>query len=71
MPNSKHPKPWTVQEVRYVEVSLSDLTTRHLHIEFEHGIRIVVASEDQLPLAAQLIEHLRQQANGKQTGGRA
>ena len=69
MPNSKHSKPWPVQDVRYVEVALSNLTTRHLHVEFDHGIRIVVASEDQLTLAAQLIAHLREQANREQSGG--
>lgn len=71
MPKSKHPKPWPVQDVHYVEVNLSDLTTRHLHIEFDHGVRIVVANEEQLPLAAQLIEYLRRQANHTQSGGRA
>ena len=71
MPKSKHPKPWPIQDVRYVEVALSKLSTRHLHIEFDHGIRIVVADEKQIPLAAQLIEHLRRQANLTQKGGRA
>ena len=60
-----------MKDVRYVEVSLSELTTRHLHIEFVHGIRIVIASDHQIPLAAQLIEHLRQQANSIQSGGQA
>ena len=71
MPHSKHSKHWAVQDVRYVEVALADLTTRHLHIEFDTGIRIVVACDEQIPLAAKLIENLRQQANLAQTGGRA
>ena len=71
MPKARRPKPWPVKEVRYVEVSLANLTTRHLHIEFDHGIRIVVANEGQLPLAAQLIEHLRSEANSARNGGRA
>ena len=69
MSQSKHSKPWPVQDVRYVEVNLSEFTTRHLHIEFEHGIRIIVANEKQIPLAAQLIEFLRTQVNLTQRGG--
>ncbi|WP_411844978.1 hypothetical protein AAFN60_07780 [Roseibacillus persicicus] len=71
MPKAKHPKPWPVKDVHYVEVSLTDLTTRHLHIEFDHGIRIVVANESQLTLATQLIAHLRREANSTGKGGRA
>jgi hypothetical protein len=71
MPQSKHPKTWPVQDVRYVEVALADVTTRYLHIEFDHGIRIVVADKEQLPLAVQLIEQLRQQENLSREGGRA
>ncbi|MFC0017460.1 hypothetical protein [Roseibacillus persicicus] len=50
-------KPWPVKDVRYVEVAPTGLTTRHLHIEFDHGIRIVVVNENQL------IGHLRREAN--------
>ena len=71
MPKLKCPKPWPVKDVRYIEVSLADLTTRHLHIEFDHGIRIVVPNEDLLPLAAQLIERLRFEANSARNGVRA
>ena len=71
MPKLKRQKTWPVKDVCYVEVSLADLTTRHLHIEFDHGIRIVVPNEDQLPLAAQLIEQLRHQANSVGNGVRA
>jgi len=71
MPKTMHSQSWPVQDVRYVEVALADLTTRHLHIEFDHGIRVVVACEEQLPLAVRLIEQLRQQSNPSQEGGRA
>ena len=70
MPKPKRPKSWPVKDVRCVEVSLADLTTRHLHVEFDHGIRIVVSNEDQLPLSAQLIESLRREANSTRNGGR-
>ena len=71
MSQSKHPKSWPVQDVRYVEVNLSELTTRHLYIEFDNGIRIVVASDDQIPLAAKLIGNLRKLANSTSSGGRS
>ena len=71
MPKPKRPKSWPAKDVRYVEVSLADLTTRHLHVEFDHGIRIVVSNADQLPLSAQLIEFLRREANSARNGGRA
>ena len=70
MPKLKRQKTWPVKDVCYVEVSLADLTTRHLHAEFDHGIRIVVANEGNLPLAARLIEHLRREANSTRNGGR-
>ena len=70
MPKPKRPKSWPAKDVRYVELSLADLTTRHLHVEFDHGIRIVVSNEDQLPLATQLIESLRREANSARNGGR-
>ena len=70
MPKPKRPKSWPAKDARYVEVSLADLTTRHLHVEFGHGIRIVVSNEDQLPLSAQLIEFLRREANSARNGGR-
>ncbi len=68
---SKQPeaKPWPVQEVCYVEVALSEVTTRHLHIEFDHGIRIVVTNEGQLPLAAKLITFLRKASKSSSKGG--
>ena len=53
MPKPKRPKSWPVKDVRYVEVSLADLTTRHLHVEFDHGIRIAVSNEGQLSLERQ------------------
>ena len=71
MPKPKRPKSWPAKDVRYVEVSLADLTTRHLHVEFDHGIRIVVSNADQLPLSAQLIEFLRRETNSARNGGRA
>ena len=70
MPKSKRSKPWPVQDVRYVEVALTELTTRHLHVEFDHGIRIVVANKDQLPLAARLIEQLRQEVRSNNTAAK-
>ena len=71
MPKSKLPKSWSVKDVCYVEVALAEVTTRHLHIEFDHGIRIVVADAEQLPLAVRLIEQLRRETNPVRKGGHA
>ncbi len=71
MPKSKQPKSWPVKDVRYVEVAFTELATRQLHIEFDHGIRIVVADAEQIPLAVGLIEQLRHRANAVRNGGRA
>ncbi len=51
--------PWRVAEVTFVEIEISHPTDRQLRVEFECGLRIVIASEGQIPLAARLIETLR------------
>ena len=70
MSKKTEPKPWPVDDVRYVEVALSEVSTRHLHVEFAHGIRVVVPQESQLPLAAKLIEFLRWEASRSRKEGR-
>ena len=41
IPKNPKTKPWQVKDVRNLEVALSEVTTCHLHIEFDHSIRIV------------------------------
>lgn len=69
MSKQREAKPWPVQDVRYVEVALSEVTTRHLHVEFDQGVRIVVANEEQFPLAAKLITFLRKASKSSGKGG--
>lgn len=52
-------KPWRVADVTFVEIEISHPTDRQLRVEFECGLRIVIADESQIPLAARLIDTLR------------
>lgn len=60
-------KPWRVADVTFVEIEISHPTDRQLRVEFECGLRIVIAEERQIPLAARLIDTLRA---GKEGGPR-
>lgn len=53
------PKPWRVADVTFVEIEISHRTDRQMRVEFECGLRIVIAEDSQIPLAARLIETLR------------
>ncbi len=56
--NHSKDKTWAVRDIRFVEVALT-ATTQHMHIEFSHGIRVVIADRSQIDLASELIEYLR------------
>jgi len=53
------PKPWRVADVTFVEIEITHRTDRQLRVEFECGLRVVIADDSQIPLAARLIETLR------------
>ena len=53
------PKPWRVADVTFVEIEITHRTERQMRVEFECGLRIVIAADSQIPLAARLIETLR------------
>lgn len=53
------PKPWRVADVTFVEIEISHRTDTQLRVEFDCGLRVVIADECQIPLAARLIETLR------------
>ena len=53
------PKPWRVADVTFVEIEISHRTDRQMRVEFECGLRVVIADDSQVPLAARLIETLR------------
>jgi hypothetical protein len=53
------PKPWRVADVTFVEIEITHRTDTQMRIEFECGLRVVIADGSQIPLAARLIETLR------------
>ena len=53
------PKPWRVADVTFVEIEITHRTERQMRVEFDCGLRIVIAEDSQIPLAARLIETLR------------
>jgi len=53
------PKTWPVADALFVEVEIRHPRERRMRIHFEGGPRLVIGSSDQIPLAAELIAHLR------------
>ena len=50
---------WQAAEISFVEIELGCPTDRQLRIEFQSGIRLIIADDSQLPLAAKLIHFIR------------
>jgi hypothetical protein len=50
---------WKAAEITFVEIELSHPTDRQLRIEFQSGVRLIIAEDNQLPLAAKLIHFIR------------
>ncbi len=59
MPSKTIRKPWRVADVTFVEIEIAHRTDTQLRVEFDCGLRVVIADERQIPLAARLIETLR------------
>jgi len=58
--DKNHPsKVWKVAEATFIEVELAQPTDRQLRIEFNNGVRLAIAHDSQLPLAAKLIDLIR------------
>ena len=53
------PTPWRVADVTFIEIEITHPTDRQMRVEFECGLRVVIADDSQIPLAARLIEALR------------
>ena len=68
MPKSKSSIPWSVADAMFVEVEIAHPRERQMHLVFDHGPRLVISHPEQVPLAAELIIHLRQ-AERAQKGG--
>ncbi len=50
---------WKAAEVTFVEVELGRPTDHQLRIEFNCGVRLIIADDSQFPLAAKLIHFIR------------
>jgi hypothetical protein len=59
MPRRSNSKPWRVASVSFVQVRIEHPTERQMRIEFDDRVTLVIARADQIPLAARLIEVLR------------
>ncbi|MEO7101162.1 MAG: hypothetical protein ABI162_17550 [Luteolibacter sp.] len=53
------PRPWRVADVTFIEIEIAHRTDTQMRVEFECGLRVVIADERQIPLAASLIATLR------------
>lgn len=60
------PKPWRVADVTFVEIEIIHRSDRQMRVEFECGLRVIIADDSQVPLAARLIETLRREKEGLQ-----
>jgi hypothetical protein len=56
---SSNPSPARCAEVRFAEVDFPSVIQSRLVIEYTDGLKIIVASQDDLHLAAELIAELR------------
>jgi hypothetical protein len=52
-------KVWKAAEVTFIEAELGHPSDRQLRIEFESGVRLIIADDSQFPLAAKLIHFIR------------
>ena len=59
MSHNTIPEPWRVADVTFVEIEITHRSDTQMRIEFECGLRVVIADESQIPLAARLVETLR------------
>ena len=59
MKKSHSSKIWKASEVTFVEVELGRPSDHQLRIEFNCGVRLIIADDSQFPLAAKLIHFIR------------
>ena len=73
MPKIKSTKPWPLADALFVEVEITHPTQCQMHLIFQNGVRLVIADDCQLPLAAQLIAELRkiERRQSRREGGRS
>ncbi len=59
MPRRSQSQPWRVADVSFVQVRIEQPHERQMRVEFDGRVTLVIAREDQIPLASRLIEALR------------
>ena len=59
MPRRSNSKPWRVADVTFVQVRIEQPHERQMRIEFDDRVSLVIARPEQIPLAARLIEVIR------------
>ncbi len=64
MSTSSNPLPWPVADVTFVRIRIEHPHRRQMRVEFDRGVTLVITDAEQIPLAARLIETLR---DGKET----
>jgi len=57
---------WPVSDLTFVEIAVEQPLQTQMHVRFDCGACIIVTHKDQIPLAAELIDYLR---NRPQTRG--
>ena len=66
MPSPRSEKErWAVSDVKFVEVKIASRSDQQMRVEFDCGIRVVIADESQVPLAAAVIDALRKASGGE------
>lgn len=53
------PKPWQVADLQFVEIEIKHRSDTQVRIEFACGVCIILASREQIPLVARLVEAIR------------
>ena len=53
------PKSWQVADLQFVEIEIKHRSDTQVRIEFTCGVCVVLASKEQIPLVARLVEALR------------
>jgi len=50
---------WPVSDLTFVEISVEQPIQKQMHVAFQCGTCVVISQREQIPLAAELIEYLR------------
>jgi len=59
---------WPVSDLTFVEITVEHPLQTQMHVAFQCGTRVVISQRDQIPLAAELIEYLRNRPDRREGG---